>query len=400
MFVENEEAGVKMNQSLDDKIRTRLLEKDIKMPEECRKRIEETMKGLSEKEIKRKHLQFQSAAVIAVAFLLISSVTVYASIDYITQRMENLSKVEKDSYYEGVQDSAADADSYTRELTDQEKDRMEELKAEYKKGTFPVKALTIVSTQADADGKTEFYFIEDKSLFVLPPRELTDEEMLEIIDFYYCRDYSLTERVQQENTVPDGSDKFIESGGMDKEQAIELAKALIADIYGTDCPGYDITVNYDDMGGYGNLYRVVMADSKTESNFNITVDADLKSVTDVYYAQPGNYSVSGIEVDQAKFIAKYEDALYILTKKMGIELPIVQSTCEYNYNSDGCLERGVVSYLFKLEDGTGYVIKYSCADDLFFNIFMTDYEGYRKLMDQNDSKRKERGLNREIIQMQ
>jgi hypothetical protein len=53
-------------------------------------------------------------------------------------------------------------------------------------------------------------------------KELADE-ILEMIDFYYCRDYSLTEKAK-ENIVTVSPDKFVEKGGMDEQKAIEMAK--------------------------------------------------------------------------------------------------------------------------------------------------------------------------------
>jgi anti-sigma28 factor (negative regulator of flagellin synthesis) len=389
-----------MNQDIDLKIRSILLENDINITDRCRNRIDDTINGLHDKDIQKWYRKLRPAAAIAVVCLLMTSVTVVAAINYVRQRMENLSQEEIDSYNTGLQDSAANADSYSRQLTDYEKERMEELKTEYENGTFPVQTLTIVETKADAESGVEFYFVEDTSLFVLPSRELTEEEMLEIIDFYYSRDYSLTEKSEQENTVIDTPKELIENGGIDEDKAIEMAKAEVWNIYGIDCKEYETTVEYDDAGGYGNIYRVDITDKETKSDYRVTIDADLKLVTEVYYTQENDYFDTGIKVDQDKYIEKYEDALNILTKGMGIEIPMLQSTCEYNYNSEGVLERGVVSYLFEMEDGTGYVMKYNCVTDVFFNIIMTDYNAYRKVMDQNDSKRKERGLERAIIQMQ
>lgn len=387
-----------MKQTIDEKIRNILIENDINLPDECRKRMSDTINGLSDKGIHKWHLQFRSAAAVIVVCILMTSITVYAAVDYVKQRMENLSKEEKNDYYEGLQTSTAGADSYSRELTEFENDKMEDLKVKYKNGQFPEKALTIVKTQAAADGSAELYFVEDTSLFVIPSRELTEEEMLEIIDFYYCRDYSLMEKVNQENKTADNTNKVEEKIGVDEDKAVELAKTVVKDIYGMDCTGFDITVEYDDSKG--DIYIVTMKDSDTKSEYRVNVDAAQESIAEVSFIQQEDYSVTGITVDREKFITKYEDALDILTLKMKIDKPIIQSTCEYNFYADGSLERGVVSYLFEMEDGTGYVVKYSCVYDVFFDIFETDYNKYRQTMDQNESNRKKRGLEREIIQME
>ncbi len=388
-----------MTQYIDNKIRTILLDNDITIPDQCRRRMNEIIYGLPDKVHKKLQVQFWPKVAIAAVCLMISSITVFAAVDYVRQRMESLSEEEKDSYYEGVQSSPANADSYSREFSDNEKEKMKELRANYENGVFPAQKLSIVKTQSDADGSKELYFVEDTSLFVLPARELTEEEMLEIIDFYYCRDFSLTEKVK-ENIVTVSPDEFVEKGGMDEEKAIEMAKADIKKVYGIDFEEAEISVAYNDLEGNGNVYAVTMTDNETMSNYGVSIDADQELVTELFNMKQSNNYTDGIEVDQTKFTAKFEDALNILKKWKGEDLPIIQATCEYNYNSDDCLEHGMVSYLFEMEDGTGYVFYYSCVNDVFFDIYMTDYDQNRQRIDQNSAKKREKGIDRKIIQMQ
>ena len=41
--------------------------------------------------------------------------------------------------------------------------------------------------------ENKLVFCDNESMFILPDQELTDEELLQIIDFLYKRDYSLQE---------------------------------------------------------------------------------------------------------------------------------------------------------------------------------------------------------------
>lgn len=385
-----------MNQNIDDTIRTILLENDITVPEKCRKRLNNTIIGLPDKVNKIRSTTFWPKVAIALVCLMISSISVFAAVDYVRQRMESLTKEEKDSYYEGVQNSPANADSYSREFTDNEKAKMEALRAKYENGEFPEQKLPIVKTQSDADGSKEFYFVEDASLFILPTRELTEEEMLEIIDFYYSRDYSLNEKAK-ENIVTVSPDEFIEKGGMDEEKAIEMARVDINNVYGKDFEESQITVEYNKGGG--NIYYVTMTDSESLVKYGVSIDADQELVTQLFNMKQSSDITDGVTVDEAKFRAKYDDALEMLKKWKGEDVSVSRATCEYNYNSDDCLEHGMVSYLFEMKDGTGYVFYYSCANELFFQIFMTDYKQYRQRVDRDEDKRKKRGIHRKIIQM-
>ncbi len=402
-----------MNQIIDEKIRVTLMDNDIHIPDECLKQMEDTISGLTNNDKHEKQKRFRTAVAIVICLFLIP-ITAFGAVDLMKQRMKDLTKEEKDEYYQGLQSSTANADSFTRELTKSENDKMEELKVKYKNGLFPAKALTIVKTRAAADKSAELYFAEDKSLFVLPSRELTEEEMLEIIDFYYCRDYSLMENPKQENITGVKGDTNEENitkaekditkdkinvkknkmnNDINKDKAIELAKTAIKDIYGVECAGLDITVEYDNKI---DALTVSMEDTDKMSGYSVTVDASHESIEEIYFAQHDDYSVFGIAADRKKYIDKYKDALDIITSRMKIDKSVIKSTCEYNYNKDGSLERGVVSYFFKMKDGTGYLIKYSCAYDVFFDILKTDFDKYRQTMDQS---RKKRGLEREIIQM-
>ena len=390
-----ERVCLKMYQDIDSKIRLKLLAQDITLPDECQKRINKTIKGLPDYEIKKVHLRFRPIIVIVAVCLVMSSITVFAAIDYIRQRMESLSEEEKESYYEGVQNSQADADSYSREFTDSEKERIEELRAKYNNGLYPAQKLPVVKTKADADSKAELYFVEDTSLFVLPARELTEEEILKVIDFYYSRDFSLMEKVK-ENKVTVSPKEFVEKGGMTEQEIIELAKGDIKKVYGIDCVGFEVSVEYLEFTE--STYYVDFKDKNTKSSYGITFDADKKIAEELHHTQ--SIDQAEIKVDQEKLKAKYEIALDMLKKWRGNDLKIVRSTCEYNYNSNDCMEHGMASYMFEMEDGTGYVMYYSCASDVFFNIFMTDYDEYRQRVNQNNEIRKEKGIIRKIIEMQ
>ncbi len=389
-----------MNQSIDSEIRVKLLDHDINIPEQCRKRIEETLHGLPEKGNTKWYMQFRFAAAITVAFILMTSITVYAAIDYVRQRMESLSEEEKDSYYEGIQSSPANADSYSREFTDKENESIKELRAKYESGIFPAQKLPVVKTQSEADGSQEFYFVEDTSLFVLPSRELTEEEILEMIDFYYSRDYSLREKVKEEDIVTVSPKEFIEKGGMDEQKAIEMAKADIENVYGIDCEELELSIAYDNSGVRGNIYAVTVTDNETMSDYTVFLDADAETATEIFISKQSSYVGEGIKVDQAKFTARYEDALELLTRWKGTDLPIARATCEYNYNSEDCLEYGLVNYLFEMEDGTGYVLYYSCVNNMFFQMYRIDFAEYRQRIDQNKGKKQEKGIERKIIELQ
>ena len=90
---------------------------------------------------------------------------------------------EEQKELENVMDSQnVNADSYSREYTQEEKARDAEMRKAYAGGTFPESELRQEKT-ADETLADVLYYAQDNSVFHLPERELTDEELLQIIDF-------------------------------------------------------------------------------------------------------------------------------------------------------------------------------------------------------------------------
>ena len=71
-----------------------------------------------------------AVACACVCIITMSGVGVHAAINYANQRMEQVTDGEKEQFISGVNESQASADSYSRPLTDTEKNRMDELTEE------------------------------------------------------------------------------------------------------------------------------------------------------------------------------------------------------------------------------------------------------------------------------
>ena len=89
--------------------------------------------------------------------------------------------------------NTAPADFYSRELTDMEKKKMEELKGKYyNEGVFPEGTLKRIEAASEYDGNG-VAFLASRGTFFLPEKELNDEEILQIIDFREKREFSIHE---------------------------------------------------------------------------------------------------------------------------------------------------------------------------------------------------------------
>ena len=142
-----------------------------------------------------RHYGFRRIVIPAAACLLFASVTVTASGLY-RARMESMNHEKLETYFSGLQEADVAADSYSRPLTDGEKNRLEELRQAYlEEGYFPKKELALLDSPEKYKKGVAFY--AQRSTFFLPEEEMTDEELLEVIDFREKRDYSLAKITEE-----------------------------------------------------------------------------------------------------------------------------------------------------------------------------------------------------------
>ena len=192
---------------IDRKIRKMAESERMAVPESLNTTVENILEGLKPENADSKntdgkganqtvrHYGFRRIVISAAACLLLASVTVTASGLYRT-RMESMNHEKLETYFSGLQEADVAADSYSRPLTDGEKNRLEELRQAYlEEGYFPKKELVMLDSPEKYKKGVAFYAA--RSIFFLPEEEMTDEELLELIDFREKRDYSLAKITEE-----------------------------------------------------------------------------------------------------------------------------------------------------------------------------------------------------------
>lgn len=195
---------------IDRKIRKMAEAERMAVPESLDAKVENILDGLEteKKDSKNtdgkrvnqtvRHYGFRRIVIPAAACLLLASVTVTASGLY-RARMESMNHEKLETYFSGLQDADVAADSYSRPLTDGEKNRLEELRQAYlEEGYFPQKELAMLDSPEKYKKGVAFYAA--RSTFFLPEEEMTEEELLELIDFREKRDYSLAKITEEIET--------------------------------------------------------------------------------------------------------------------------------------------------------------------------------------------------------
>lgn len=202
---------------IDRKIRKMAESERMTVPESLDAKVEKILDGLETAKAdnntdgKRanqtvRHYGFRRIVIPAAACLLLASVTVTASGLY-RARMESMNHEKLETYFSGLQEADVAADSYSRPLTDSEKNRLEELRQAYlEEGYFPKRELAMLDSPEKYKKGVAFYTA--RSTFFLPEEEMTDEELLELIDFREKRDYSLA-KISEE--IEAGSYEYVKT---------------------------------------------------------------------------------------------------------------------------------------------------------------------------------------------
>lgn len=219
------------------------------MQEEIIMNVMKRMKNRKNKTRNWKKIASSAAAVALAAGIV--SIPVRAVVkNLVLERMESISQEEVEEINDMVQEERnAEADGFSREYSDAEKERSQMLWQEYENGRFPDGAITQVD---DAAAVTEgmLCYISSTGVFNLPDREMTDEEILEIIDFQHKMSYA----VSQSSAAQDAREEYLSEksmlkekvqavDGISEEEAIEIARKQMESELGEKAAGMELLVD-------------------------------------------------------------------------------------------------------------------------------------------------------------
>lgn len=131
-----------------------------------------------------------TAAAFAAAACIIGFPVRAAVSSLVKERMESVPKAQMTELNNMVQSQRVEADGFSREFTEKERARFKELHKAYESGNFPEGVIEQVDNAESAPDGTLCY-IRATSFFNLPAQEMTDEEILQIIDFQHKMAYAV-----------------------------------------------------------------------------------------------------------------------------------------------------------------------------------------------------------------
>lgn len=343
---------------------------------DMKKKMSDTLKKISEfpKVSKTKYLIRVAAAMVCI--ILVGTGSIYAAKNYLGQRLKEMDTAEIEQYNDRTQSSVVGADRYSRDLTEAERERLSLLDNQYlREGRFPESDITQLENEANATYYS-LYFVSSESKFYLPAREMTDEELLELIDFYYKRDYS----VQSKNNLGRSSAR---KHKIDENDAVNLSRESIKNVFGMDVSESDFSIELQPTEEVNKmLHYLVNFTIDTDKSISVLIDADDGSIGQMRLNCSDVYSDNKV-LNKKEYEACYLFIRQNVIEKMEADLKGVK--LYYMLDNNHLLKNGTLKYIFELENGAGYVVNYSLNMEMIYYLrYIDDINCFEKTMEGNE----------------
>ena len=237
----------------------------IHMKEEMQKEIIMKVKRQTDRRAFRKKRLHQAAAA-AAAFILIAGAVIPSQAGirhFVKDRLENMPEQELEAVNQMVQgQNNAEADSFSRDYSKEEIKRMQQLQEAYQNGRFPQQTITFTDSVGQIPDDSLKYD-PDTGFLYLPDRTLTDEELLQIIDFNYTRDYAVSQgtaaqeaRKEWEEKEESLKAKVQKEGWITEKEALQAAEVYLQTEFGLSAEGMITYVFLDEPKAGRFIYHV------------------------------------------------------------------------------------------------------------------------------------------------
>lgn len=357
------------NNSIDEQLRKYASSQKVYLPADYDKMVENSInQGLERNRSMKKRIPKAVAAAVAVSVVLAGTGGVYAAKNYIFDRIDSITEKQQKNYVSEVNNSDVDADSFSRELTKAEVSRFKELQKSYEnKGKFPTGSVKVIKSSSDVNsGKV--CFESSNSKFYLPDN-LTDEDMLEIIDFYYSRDYSLAQSTANEPDMQNIDETITEN------EAVKLAKSTLVKVFDANVESSDTSVEHDAGTGNGEAFStdyIKITDNNSGTVYTVTVNLQ-EATVDSIEKNVDSYSESEVE-DKQLYDSVAQATLNAANNMMDGAGNWSSEEYEYAVNSENVLKQGVVNYYFAAENGKVCMVSYSQENKDIYRVMVMNQD--------------------------
>lgn len=271
------------------------------MQEEIMMNIQSRMEKGNKKVWNWKRMAAAVAALALTAGVISTPVRAFVA-SVVTERMESVPREEMKDLNDMVQSQNVLADGFSRAYSDREKERSKALWQAYESGTFPEKVIAQVD-DADAAPDGTLCYIRAAGVFNLPAQEMTDEEMLEIIDFQHKMSYAVAHGSQVQDARAESQEKearlkkiLQDAGGISGDEAVEIAKKQFETDLGDAADGLELmtdslgrSASLLDASDYaeveskaGVIYEVSFGNTDSHAVYGYLIDAVDGSILHTY----------------------------------------------------------------------------------------------------------------------
>ena len=338
------------------------------MEEEILKNLmNETGEQATQKKANKSSGWQKKVAVAAVALVAVGTVGFSANAirnNLVKERMEAVPQVEMNEIIEDLDAAQVDADIYSRDLTSEEQSRRSALHSEYLNGRFPEKEIIRVKEKSDIVDKNTLCFVSKDSYYNIPDRELTDEEILQMIDFDEKRDYILRQRyeemyadeIQEREAAEEAAKAELEAkGSITEEEAVIRAQEWLLKLFGKTPDGLEFNhyLMTDEDGNAGEHPAYMVYYGVIHENYYFTISAEDGSLVDVTYSGGASerfadeMKVSDVEAKIPELAQTVEDYL-----RNNLDVPDEFKQVNYTYCVTGSdtVYTNMVRFCFVKED--------------------------------------------------
>lgn len=321
-----------------------------------------------------KVIKLKKAIILVAAMLvfILGSISVLASIGAYKERMAKLSDESKQELLDIADSAEKEGWITSRPMTESEKKRKEELEELYMQQVLiPKDSIIIVNDMSEIITEQLCFYPKD-NYFNFPEREMTDDELLQIVDHYYTTDYALVERVWENqltlNEIPE--EELINTAVKETSKYFNLSKEYLTSTY-----YYNIVGASD--GGYHALTDVYVTDIKTGKSYTVEIDR-LKNQVESISRTDENYSHDNLFISDQHF-SNILNSLKATAEKI-IGLKCVYSELNVELIKESYIDGGIGVCCYKMSDGMWTLIKFAVEDGEMLGITCYVYEDYINLL--------------------
>lgn len=243
---------------------------------------------------------FRKMAATAAAFIAAAGmigVPVHAVVSSVVkERMESVPEADMKGLNDMVQSQPIAADGFSREYTDSERERNKALWQAYENGTFPEKVIEQADNAEDVP-EGALCYIRSTGVFNLPAEEMTDEEMLQIIDFQHKMSYAVSKGPQAQAASAESQEKdarlkktLQEAGGISEDEAVEIARKQLKVDLGESADELELMTDHSGKGA-------CLLDASDYAEMQLDGESKAGVIYDVGFGNPDTHAAYGYLID-------------------------------------------------------------------------------------------------------